>query len=189
MASRKVTKKESETKYINKVNKYFHLSNSGLSAIVDVTDKNARFPHVKIQLRTGTFGVMNSVLELIACNHTEHFMGVDELLELSEFFAQAAKMTNEIETLRHQKDVEHWKNLYDNVGQEQDKTVGFGTIEERKKRFKGLLNQEIKKLQKQNLQKDKLESVVNSFSNDVTEFNKIFYRKQESCSDSEAYSE
>lgn len=92
-------KKHSETVYINKLSQYLHLSNSGFSVSVDVADK-ATYPHARINLRMGTFGVMNSVMELITPSHADGFLKPEQLLLLSALFAKAAKIVNDVTAVR-----------------------------------------------------------------------------------------
>ena len=98
-AKKSKIKKHSETVYINKLSQYLHLSNSGFSVSVDVADK-ATYPHARINLRMGTFGVMNSVMELVTPSHADGFVKPEELLLLSALFAKAAKIVNDVTAVR-----------------------------------------------------------------------------------------
>jgi hypothetical protein len=98
-AKKSKNKKHSETVYINKLSQYLHLSNSGFSVSVDVADK-ATYPHARINLRMGTFGVMNSVMELVTPSHADGFVKPEELLLLSALFAKAAKIVNDVTAVR-----------------------------------------------------------------------------------------
>lgn len=98
-AKKSKNKKHSETVYINKLSQYLHLSNSGFSVSVDVADK-ATYPHARINLRMGTFGVMNSVMELVTPSHADGFVKPEELLLLSALFARAAKIVNDVAAIR-----------------------------------------------------------------------------------------
>lgn len=178
------SKKNKETKYTEELNKYFHLSNSGLSAILYKTEDGTKYPHTKIHLQTGTFGVMNTTLELIGSNHTERFMSVKDMLELSAFFAEAAKVTNEIEIKSTEQYIQHWKDI---IQKNKDPYEGKSVrpADDIKKHWNKLELLAKAKLNKVSLEKERLIVLNDTIQKEVQSFNSFFYPEPKKGDDTE----
>lgn len=165
-----------ETEYKKELKKYFHLSNSGLTAVLSRTDASAKYPHVKIELKTGTFGVMNTALELISCNHTEEFMSVKDLLELSSFFAEAAKLTNEVEIESYTKKRDHWTDIVENS--KFDGSISSQERERMRKHWRSLEAIEEASLNKCVAEQRAVAEIASLVKEEIDAFNAQFYPKK-----------